>query len=157
MADRRHKRDTDARRLPRATLATGALALVATGLAVTAGVASADLEQAPGGVDLTAAARHGAAEVPPADLARRTQISRAFLRVRDEAPTRLEKLLDPSAVAKAVAGAETKLWTTTVLNLWTTPAKDAVQRGELAAGKHVLVTRRAFGGRQEIVLDGVPR
>ena len=42
MADRRHKRDTDARRTPRATLVAGPLALVATASVISLGVVLSD-------------------------------------------------------------------------------------------------------------------
>jgi len=67
VADRRHKRDTDARRTPRATLVAGPLALVATASVISLGVVlsdapepetitarttAADLQQATGGSGL---------------------------------------------------------------------------------------------------------
>ncbi len=53
--------------------------------------------------------------------------------------------------------ADTRLWTTTDLNLWTGSGEDAKQVGELEAGKQVLVTGRKAADRVEIVVDGKSR
>ncbi|WP_345459681.1 hypothetical protein [Nocardioides marinquilinus] len=66
-------------------------------------------------------------------------------------PSPFEKALQPAAVEKAIAGADTELWTTAPLNLWTTPGDDAEMTGEVAPGEEVLVTGRTLGDRQEIV------
>ena len=58
---------------------------------------------------------------------------------------------------RAVARANQKLWTTTVLNLWSDAGDGATQVGELAAGKHVLVTGRKAADRVEIVWKGESR
>ena len=50
-----------------------------------------------------------------------------------------------------------KLWTSTVLNLWTQPGEKAKKRGEVDAGLKVLVTGRSLFGRDEIVVDGKSR
>jgi hypothetical protein len=62
-----------------------------------------------------------------------------------------EEALEPAAVEQAIAEADTELWTTAPLNLWTTPGDDAEQTGEIAPGEKVLVTGRTLGDRQEIV------
>lgn len=145
MADHRHKRDTDARRKPRAALVAGPLALLATASAVTLGV----LASSP---DSTLLAQDTAADVSGATVARDT-VSRSGSRL-DATELRLK----PSVLTqRAIARADEKLWTTTVLNLWSDSGADAAQLGELAAGKHVLVTGRKTADRVEIVWQGESR
>ena len=155
MADHRHKRDTDARRKPRAALVAGPLALLATASAVTIGVLASSPESTLLAQDATtheASAPGAAADLSGATLARDT-VSRSGSRV-----TSAELRLKPSVVtARAVARADEKLWTTTVLNLWSGAGDDATQVGELEAGKHVLVTGRKDGDRVEIVWQGESR
>ena len=70
----------------------------------------------------------------------------------------VEKMLTVKAVARRpIKKADTKLWTTTTLNLWTRPDKKAKKVGEIEGGKKVLVTGRKMDGREEIVLDGKAR
>jgi hypothetical protein len=61
------------------------------------------------------------------------------------------------ATLRAVRTADTQLWTTTVLNLWSDSGADATQVGELEAGKKVLVTGRKADDRVEVVIDGKSR
>ncbi|GAA4369745.1 mucin-2 protein [Nocardioides caricicola] len=151
MAEHRHKRETTARRKPRAALVAGPLAVMATVSAVTLGVLAADPEAR----DLVA---QDAASDLSAGLMARDTVSRSDSRVERKA---LQKAFDENAeltaTAAAVKKAETKLWTTAPLNLWSDSGKDAVQRGEIAAGKPVLVTGRKADGRVEIVVDGESR
>ncbi|HEU5038467.1 MAG TPA: mucin-2 protein [Nocardioides sp.] len=155
MADHRHKRDTDARRRPRATLVAGPLALLATASAVIIGVLASSPESTLLAQDASthdAPTSSAAADISGATLARET-VSRSGSRVE---ATRLR--LKPSVVtARAVKQADEKLWTTTVLNLWTGAGDDATRVGELEAGKHVLVTGRKDGDRVEIVWQGESR
>ena len=145
MADHRHKRDTDARRKPRAALVAGPLAFLATASAVTLGVLASSPES-------TLLAQDTAADVSGATVARDT-VSRSGSRV-DATELRLK----PSVLtARAVQRAHEKLWTTTVLNLWSDAGEDATQLGELDAGKHVLVTGRKTAERVEIVWHGESR
>jgi hypothetical protein len=66
--------------------------------------------------------------------------------------------LKPSVVTqRVVQQADQKLWTTTVLNLWSGSGDDATQVGELEAGKRVLVTGRKTADRVEIVVAGKSR
>ncbi|WP_322938375.1 mucin-2 protein [Nocardioides bizhenqiangii] len=69
----------------------------------------------------------------------------------------VDKMLTAEAVEKAVKQADSELWTTTTLNLWTRPDAKAEKLGELASDKKVLVTGRSMNGREEIVLNGQAR
>lgn len=149
MAAHRHKRDTNARRKPRAALVAGPLAVLATASAVTLGV----LASSP---DATLLAQDATRDTA-ADLGGishdRGVVSRSGSRL-----SATELKLKPSVLtARAVARADQKLWTTTVLNLWSDAGDGAKQVGELAAGKHVLVTGRKAAGRVEIVWKGESR
>ncbi|MEE3126387.1 MAG: hypothetical protein VX494_04180 [Actinomycetota bacterium] len=166
MADRRHKRDTDARRTPRATLVAGPLALVATASVISLGVVLSD---APESETLTA--RTTAADLQQAtdgsglgsrdsvlsrssDRSGLTTVEGATL---EKAETKLDRVLAKKAVKKAIAKADTKLWTTAPLNLWTEPGEKAKKVGTVAAERKVLVTGRELYGRDEVVIDGKAR
>ena len=167
-----HKRDTNARRKPRVALVAAPIAFVATAAAVTAGVvisdpSTADLVSANTSSNLLAGAvsaterepvlsrsssRLDAAEAAeiPAEVAK----ARGLPTAGPRKPTKEELMLAPDAVAKAIREASTRLWTTTVLNLWTRRGDDARQVGTIDESKRVLVTGRSLGEREEIVLDG---
>jgi hypothetical protein len=160
VADHRHKRDTNARllrvRVPKAPFIAGPIALVATLSTIGAGVLVASPETR----DLlaTSSATTGTQSLSTAvDLSDRTPVvSRSGTRI--EPLSEIEKMLTTQATAKAVRQADTKLWTTAPLNLWTTPQEDTARKlGEVDAGKKVLVTGREAAGRQEIVVDGESR
>jgi hypothetical protein len=160
VADHRHKRDTNARlfrvRVPKAPFVAGPIALVATLSTIGAGVLVASPETR----DLlaTSGATTGTQSLSTAvDLSDRTPVvSRSGTRI--EPLSEIEKMLTTQATAKAVRQADTKLWTTAPLNLWTTPQEDTARKlGEVDAGKKVLVTGREASGRQEIVIDGKSR
>ena len=168
MANLSHKRDADARRfprVPRVALVAAPLATVATLGAVSLGVVSAS----PSTGD-QAAQRASAPLSARVDLdERRETVSRSN---PDELPTvvksggklavdqaRLRRLAAERAAretAAAVAAADTKLWTTADLNIWTASA-GGTDLGLLEDGKRVLVTGREASGRTEIVLDGESR
>jgi len=69
----------------------------------------------------------------------------------------VDQMLTDAAVDKAIKKADTRLWTTTTLNLWTRPDAKAKKIGELDGAEKVLVTGRAMNGREEVVLDGKSR
>lgn len=149
MAEHRHKRETNARRMPRAAVVAAPLAVLATLSTVTLGVlasnpATSSLLAADASADL------GAAVVPP----RQQVVSRGGGRATIEPLTREEQVTSPAATRQAVRTAETKLWTSEALNLWAQPGDDAEKIGEIDAGEKVLVTGRALAGRVEIVVDG---
>lgn len=186
MADHRHKRDANARRRPRVTLVAGPLASLATVGAVTLGVvlsespaeiSAATLSDAPAS---NAAAGLGAFTTPDEAVLealrqREDTVSRSGGRDGSDAadfealgddgrkakkrtrPAKLERVLAPAAVRKAVNRADTEVWTTTALNIWTEPGESAKRLGEVAGGKKVLVTGRSLYGRDEVVLGGKSR
>lgn len=157
MAEHRHKRDTDARRKPRAALVAGPVALVATASVVTVGVLAsnpaATLVAQDSSADLGAVVQRDTRETA----------SRSGSRLGSGiAADRLQAAFDrnassAAATERAIAKADEKLWTTADLNLWTTSGEDADNVGEIAAGKQVLVTGRKAAGRTEIVVAGKSR
>ncbi len=171
MADHRHKRDTNARRKPRAALVAGPLALVATASAVTIGV----LVSSPVAGSLTAS-ESASADLSAATVERRsdpvsrsaTRVERAQRRalvernraeaaeVADLRAARAAKV-ERAATLEAVRGADEKQWTTTVLNLWSAAGAGAKQTGELESGTQVLVTGRTTDDQVEVVVDGASR
>jgi hypothetical protein len=143
VAHHRHKRDTNARRTPKAVAIAAPIAVLATLGTVTTGV----LMSEPGQDFVNARASF-------------TQLT------RDEEPevSRDSNRLELSAAAverrateKAIRQADVRLWTTAPLNLWSAAAKPAERLCEIAAGKRVLVTGRRARGRVEIVLDNKAR
>ncbi|UAL31059.1 hypothetical protein K8W59_06120 [Nocardioides rotundus] len=171
MADSSHKRDTDARllsRIPRSALVAAPIATVATLGVVSAGV----IAGLPGGSG--AASTHLAGSSLSASVGsdavadRERTVSRSAprdLQVVDSGPKlainkeRLRRIAErkaAKATAAAVAGADTRLWTTADLNIWTAPA-GGTDLGLLQDTKRVLVTGRKASGRTEVVLDGKSR
>jgi hypothetical protein len=154
VAEHRHKRDTEARRKPRAATVAAPLALLATAGAVTIGVlASTPVTSgsilAKDAADISSVAPHDSAG---------SSVSRAESRV---AAAQLEKAHERRhrmvVTRSAIRNADTRLWASTDLNLWTGSGKDAKQAGELEAGKRVLVTGRKADDRIEVVIDGESR
>lgn len=164
MADHRHKRDTDARRKPRATLVAGPLALFATASVVSLGVAFSDTPGAETVVARTTAADlrqafDGSGAAPGLTDMREELVSRDGDRgaTVEQKKTKLERITARQAVAKAIKQADTTLWTTAALNLWTEPGEKAEKVGVLDEAKKVLVTGRSLYGRDEVVVDGTAR
>ena len=157
MAQHRHKRETNARRLgpfrARAVTIAAPLALLATGSAVGVGVLSAEV---PSGDLFTASLSNQAAADLGEEQRSTQQLSRSATRL-DREPTKVERMTARPAVAEAIKGADTRMWTTAPLNLWTQPGDEAKKLGELAEGKKVLVTGRKLYDRVEIVVDGKAR
>lgn len=160
-----HKRET-ARRTPRAAALAGSLAVLATGAVVSAGVMGSSAPEA----DLTAVDRSAASsssssstssEAGSASVENLTRkapvLSRGSARGADAVASRADRLVARSVTAKAIAKADTKLWTTSDLNLWTRPDKAAKQVGEIESGERVLVTGRKYAERVEIVVGGKSR
>ena len=151
-----HKRET-ARRMPPTALLAGSLAVLATGAAVTIGVLGSSAPAA----DMVAKDSSRAAAGSVGQVARDRDlpaISRGGGGSDRSAPlSGVEAVVAQPAVDAAIAQAKTKLWTTSTLNLWTRPDKQAHQVGEIEEGKKVLVTGRKFGERAEIVLRGQSR
>ncbi len=171
MGQHRHKRETNARRLPRASTLAGSLALLATASVVSIGVAQAEpvgaILMADDPADNGAATvRFAAAPAVPGDTPSPMAADRGLAPVSREAvrgatieekPSELELVMAPAAVAKAVDAASEDLYATTDLNLWTGPAEDAENVGELATGDEVLATGRTLMGREEVVVDEAVR
>lgn len=153
MAEHRHKRDTEARRKPRAALVAAPLALLATAGAVTIGVLATNPVAA--GNVLAKDAADISSVTPkrePATVSR-AETRRAVVRL-EKAHQRRNQMVVTRA---AVRNADTRLWATTDLNLWTGSDKAAKQVGEIETGKRVLVTGRKAADREEVVIDGEPR
>ena len=160
VAQHRHKRETNARRLnpfrARAITIAAPLALVATGSAVGLGV----LNASPQTEEMFAAS---VTDPTPAALSDdddsrgREALSRsAPVRIERE-PTPVEEMMAGRKVAAAIKAADTQKWTTAPLNLWDQPGDEAKNLGEIAEGEKVLVTGRALYERVEIVIDGESR
>jgi hypothetical protein len=157
VADHRHKREAEARRIKlHARNVIGPLAVLATASAVTIGVVSAD----PAASDLTrlSAPTSGSASVS-ASVDRAPDL---LTRSEDRVKASLSRELPPAfmskaAVTAAVRGASKRQWTTDDLNLWNQPGDKAKLLGELAQAKSVLVTGRQMWGRTEIVVQGKAR
>lgn len=148
-----HKRET-ARRKPRAAAFAGSLAVLATGAVVTAGVLGSS--PTPASTDVIAVDRTLAVNSVSGAVRELPVLSRDSAR-GDAASSRLARLLDADAVAKAIKNATTRRWTTAPLNLWARPDKRAKKVGELDEGEKVRLTGRKYAGRSEIVLDGKAR
>ncbi|GEP40674.1 hypothetical protein NPS01_43370 [Nocardioides psychrotolerans] len=168
MADHRHERDTNARRKPRAVVIAGPLAFLATASAVTLGVltsepASSDLPSAAAapasaaGSPDTPSASESADLAPDADRRSRSVSRSASRSELSSLLSKSETMQAEESTRKAIKNADTRLWTTTTLNLWTEPGDEAREVGEIEPGEKVLVTGRELYGRDEIVLDGRSR
>ncbi|GAB6986358.1 SH3 domain-containing protein [Nocardioides pyridinolyticus] len=155
MAEHRHKRDADARRMPRAAFVAGPLAVLATASAVALGVAAAEPET-PSLFAQESAADLGTTANRDEAVSRSTpRLAGAAL--QQQLVQRAEQRAEKAATARAVARADTRLWTTTVLNLWSDETRQAEKVGEIDSGERVLVTGREAADRVEIVLDGRAR
>ena len=155
MADHRHKRDTEARRKPKAQAIIGPLAVLATASAVTLGVLAAE----PAASDLSPLASTPASLSAPSDERSDEPITRSENRVKATASFDLPPpaFMSKAAISAAIKAADKKQWTTDDLNIWNQPGDRAKQLGELEAGKKVVVTGREMWGRTEIVLKGEAR
>jgi hypothetical protein len=152
VAQQSHKRETNARRTPRAGAIVGPLAFLATASVVTVGVLVSDpavgrgIATSSSSVNLTG---DRSASVSRSD-------SRSRLSVKS-LPSRAETTLSRASTLRAIKNADTKLWTTAPLNIWNAPGKTAKLLGELDSAKKVIVTGRMLYGREEVVLDGESR
>jgi hypothetical protein len=173
VAQHRHKRDANARRrTPSAIQVAGPVAALATLSAVAVGVMTST-PAAPGTEDLLASSSSAAAGLSASGVAQRGDVvSRSERRqdARQEArqdarrQARLEKrrearqdAREQQATLRAVRTADTRLWTTTALNLWTEPGADARKVGLIDPLEKVLVTGRKDGDQVEVVVDGTSR
>jgi len=152
VADHRHKRDTNARRKPRAVVIAGPLAFLATASAVTLGVVTGDPASS---IEEPTAAPTSAASTEAAG--RSESVSRGARGELSSLLSKSEMMMSSESTRQAIKNAERRLWTATTLNLWDQPGKKAEQVGEIETGEKVLVTGRKLYGREEIVLDGKSR
>ena len=170
----RHKREANARRTPRVALVAGPLAVLVTAPAVLLGVLAAD----PSTTDLVAGSPLAAASLSLADLDRenvsrsgnraaRSSVRRgaravlaaqgAFERREERERREAAARATQRATQTAIQNADTRLWTTAPLNLWSDATKQAEKIGVVESGARVLLTGRRNLGRAEIVLDGNAR
>lgn len=169
MADKSRKRDTNARRIPAAAKVAAPLAVFATLGAVSVGVVTASPEHQQ---DVTVSQ----ASIADTLAEREQQVSRSAPRITDRvtpAERRAAKLeaareaareareralaKERAGAAAAIAGADSRLWTTAELNLWDSSFEWATLLGTVDEGERVLVTGREARGRSEIVLGGKSR
>jgi hypothetical protein len=140
-----HKRDTNARPLKKASFVAAPLAVIATvstvGLGVLAATPAKDLVFASHAPAAATADFHGVVQ-------RDVPISRSASRA---------DLAEKKAEDQAVKQADTKLWTTAPLNIWSDSSDRAAKLGVIDSGKRILVTGRHADGRDEIVVDGNAR
>jgi hypothetical protein len=152
VAEHRHKRDTNARRMPKAHVVAAPLALLATAATVGMGV----LASTPETRDLLVAS--SGASIGNAGSDRQVVVSRSDS--RDDFAD-LQKAYDANlskvATLRAIRQADTRLWATAALNLWDAPGKDAKKVGLIQDEKKVLVTGRHQSGRDEVVWNGKSR
>jgi hypothetical protein len=138
VAQHRHKRETNARR-PKAIQVAGPIAIMATVSAVSLGVLTAT----PRADELLSASSSGATTVSSTvtrdDIVSRSE-SRLLSRQEDESAARREAKQEKKATLKAIRHADTKMWTTAELNLWSGPEKKADKVGVLDGIEKVLLT-----------------
>jgi hypothetical protein len=129
------------------------LALLATAGAVTIGVLASTPVTAGTMLAKDAADISSVAPTRDTGTVSRAETRRAAVRLEKAHERRHQIVVTRAAVRKA----DTRLWATTDLNLWTGSDKDAKQAGEIETGKRVLVTGRKAADREEVVIDGKPR
>ncbi|WP_372736063.1 hypothetical protein [Nocardioides sp.] len=158
MAIQSHKRDTNARFKPRAITIAAPLALTATLSAVSLGVLLSDpvATTATSDVSASTALSQSLAQALPQQASRDESVTRSFTRA-GSVESKATNALSKSAIRKAIKGADTTLYATADLNVWTEPGKKAERDGEIEAGKKLLVTGREMWGRTEVVLGGASR
>jgi hypothetical protein len=140
VAHTRHKRSLHARRSARAVKIAAPLALLATLAPVSVGVLSGDIDAS---LNMSGAAIADGVDRAP-------EVSRSVPRL---APTaaELERVARKAATDKAIKNATVHMWTTEDLKVWSGPGQDATLKGDLKAGRELLVTGRRDKGRAEIV------
>jgi hypothetical protein len=153
-----HKRDTNARK-PRAVTVAAPIALAATLSVVTLGVLAGAPDQRSPSPDPTLSAVSGLSAVTQQ---RDPLVTRSQGRQEDalSAPVieqAADNVMSKAAIRKAVRNATEYRWTTTELNLWSSPKEAARKLGELDRGKKVLITGRTMWGRTEVVVTGTSR
>ena len=132
MAINSHKRDTNARRFPKAHIVAGPLAFLATVSTVGLGV----LASSPDVRDNLVASN--TSSILDVAAERDDVVSRSDSRSDGRTSAdfvNLQRAFDinttRTATARAIRRADTKMWTTVDLNLWTSPKEDARKVGVL--------------------------
>jgi hypothetical protein len=153
----RHKWVTNARKLPKAVLVIGPIAVLATAAVVASGVASGS----PISDSLISSAQSsmtGVTSDRDPESSRSGDRTRAQLLAADmrAGQLKLRHEREAKATEKAIRNADT-MWATTDLNVWSESGKDAKRRGLIEAAHKVLVTGREANGRSEIAIDGEAR
>lgn len=167
MAQGSHKRETNARFRPRPGALAAGIAVLATAGVVGTGVTIASPESSVANLSATVTPSVDPTATRDDDTISRggnvrydRQLSQDIARHKKVAAAKKEKQAEAKRLketAKAVAGADEKLWTEEDLNLWTLPGDEAVQVGEIESGEKVLITGRELLGREEVVIDGKSR
>ena len=161
MALLRHKRDANARStpvttrgpIPTAVKVAAPVAALMTVSAVGVGV----LASSPDSDILASQASGSISQVPEREITVSRSDARDMYAQAGREMARLEAARERRATQRAVENADTRRWTTTLLNLWTLPGDQAKKAGLLEERKRVLVTGREEHGRTEVVLDGTSR
>ncbi len=163
MAEHRHKRETTARRIPRASFMAAPVAVLVTLSAVTVGVATgevpvpdpADSLLASGAISQSLPERAEEALSRSFDRSAATgAVSGSGQLVSKDYQEKLLNRVNEVETRRAVRRADEKLWASEDLNLWTAAGKKAKKAGEVDAGDKLLVTGRVKRDRAEIVLKG---
>lgn len=175
MAQHRHKRDTNARAVPRSVLVAAPVAVLATVSAIAFGVVSqeptpaADLR-----ADISVAERAAASREPVVsrslnrletttredaikDAVAEVEADRAATKAAEKAKREAAARAEAAAAAAAVKAAKKKMWATADLNLWDASTAKAKKVGLLERGDKIKVTGRTRDGRVEVVADGKSR
>jgi len=155
VAQHRHKREPNARRLVALTGSRAARIAAGAALATTLPAVALGVLVAEPSIHPSLAAQPAATIVLDPARYDRAPVSRTF--DRTAARSFQEGVAAQEATARAVARAHVKKWTTADLNLWSSSSQAARQVGLVPSGKHVLVTGRVADGRAEVVVDGRSR
>jgi hypothetical protein len=162
VAQHRHKRETNARR-PKAIQVAGPIAIMATVSAVSLGVLTAT----PRADEFLAASSSGASPVSStvtsddrSDIVSRSEsrlLARTQAKREATREARREAKQEKVATLRAIRRADTTVWTTAELNLWSGPDKKADKVGVLDGIEKVLLTGRKDNGRVEVVIKDKAR
>ncbi len=159
MANARHKRETNARRMPSVSKMAAPIASLATLATVGVGVLIANPNVAPQLGAEGSASILGAVSGPASadSVARDEQASRSVARDALTSSATFARKAGNAETRDAVKSADVTLWTTENLNLWSSALPDAAQIGEIESGTKVLATGRESGERAEVVVKGEAR
>lgn len=162
MAQHRHRRKAVVRRPTPAVLVAAPVAVVVTLSAVIMGVlvspSTPPDDLTASAVDVPIVTRHPEMAERRDVVVSRSQVrspSRAVARAfREETRSDALEHREARATRRAVSNADSRLWTTEVLNLWGAASEDATKVGTVRARRQLLVTGRRQSGRAEVVLAG---